>query len=137
MGTEEPGVTTPYASKNCGESNLAGELWPIRPRLDALGIRILSCISGDGRYHEVAQSHRAKAAMMVCSKSMINVARKMEDRYGIPFFEGSFYGIEDMSDTLRQLARLLVQRGAPADLLDRTEALIAVEEKRPWDRMLG
>jgi nitrogenase molybdenum-cofactor synthesis protein NifE len=33
-----------------------------------------------------------------------------------------------MSDTLRQLARLLVQRGAPAELLDRTEALIAVEE---------
>ena len=50
--------------------NLAGELWQIRPLLDALGIRILSCISGDGRYHEVAQSHRAKAAMMVCSKSL-------------------------------------------------------------------
>ena len=40
--------------------------------------------------------------MMVCSKAMINVARKMEERYGIPFFEGSFYGIGDMS---RQPAR--------------------------------
>ena len=36
---------------------------------------------------------------MVCSKAMINVARKMEERYGIPFFEGSFYGIGDMSDS--------------------------------------
>ncbi len=36
---------------------------------------------------------------MVCSKAMINVARKMEERYGIPFFEGSFYGIGDMSAT--------------------------------------
>ena len=27
--------------------------------------------------------------MMVCSKAMINVARKMEERYDIPFFEGS------------------------------------------------
>ena len=36
--------------------------------------------------------------MMVCSKAMINVARKMEERYGIPFFEGSFYGIGDISD---------------------------------------
>jgi len=135
IGTVEPELSTPYDINIIGEYNLAGELWQIRPLLDALGIRILSCISGDGRYHEVAQSHRAKAAMMVCSKSMINVARKMEDRYGIPFFEGSFYGIEDMSDTLRQLARLLVQRGAPADLLDRTEALIAVEEKRAWDRI--
>ncbi len=66
----------------------------MKPLLDELGIRILSCISGDGKYHEVACSHRAKAAMMVCSKAMINVARKMEERYGIPFFEGSFYGIE-------------------------------------------
>ena len=51
--------------------------------------------------------------MMVCSKAMINVARKMEERYGIPFFEGSFYGIQDSSDSLREIARLLVERGAP------------------------
>ena len=135
IGTVEPEVTTPYDINIIGEYNLAGELWQVKPLLDALGIRILSCISGDGRYNEVAQSHRARAAMMVCSKSMINVARKMEDRYGIPYFEGSFYGIEDMSDTLRQLARLLVDRGAPDDLLERTEALIAVEERRAWDRI--
>jgi len=58
--------------------------------------------------------------MMVCSKAMINIARKMEERYEIPFFEGSFYGISDMSESLRQIARLLVQRGAPDELLDRT-----------------
>ena len=82
-----------------GEYNLSGELWQVKPLLDELGIRILACISGDGRYREVACSHRARAAMMVCSKAMINVARKMEERYGIPFFEGSFYGIQDMSAT--------------------------------------
>jgi nitrogenase molybdenum-cofactor synthesis protein NifE len=43
--------------------------------------------------------------MMVCSKSMINIATRMQERYGIPYFEGSFYGIGDMSDTLRQIAR--------------------------------
>ena len=73
--------------------------------------------------------------MMVCSKAMINVARKMEERYGIPYFEGSFYGIGDMSDTLREIARLLVERGAPDDLIARTEAVIAREEKRAWERI--
>ena len=135
IGTVEPEFTTPYDINIIGEYNLSGELWQVKPLLDALGIRILSCISGDGRYKEVASSHRAKAAMMVCSKSMINVARKMEDRYGIPFFEGSFYGISDMSDTLRNLARLLVERGAGADLIERTEALIAAEEARAWSRI--
>jgi nitrogenase molybdenum-cofactor synthesis protein NifE len=132
IGTEEPEVTTPYDINIIGEYNLSGELWQVKPLLDELGIRILACISGDARYREVAQSHRARAAMMVCSKAMINVARKMEERYGIPFFEGSFYGIGDMSESLREIARLLIERGADAELMTRTEALIAREEARAW-----
>jgi len=135
VGTVEPEFTTPYDINIIGEYNLSGELWQIKPLLDALGVRILSCISGDGRYNEVAQSHRAKANMMVCSKSMINIATKMEQRWGIPYFEGSFYGIGDMSTTLREIARLLVERGADAELKDRTEALIALEEARAWERI--
>ncbi|MDE5458369.1 nitrogenase iron-molybdenum cofactor biosynthesis protein NifE [Bradyrhizobium sp. CSA112] len=132
IGTQEPNYTTPYDINLIGEYNLSGELWQVKPLLDELGIRILSCISGDGKYREVASSHRARAAMMVCSKAMINVARKMEERYGIPFFEGSFYGIQDSSDSLREIARLLVERGAPSELIERTEAVIAREEARAW-----
>lgn len=132
IGTEEPEYTTPYDINIIGEYNLSGELWQIKPLLDELGIRILACISGDAKYREVAQSHRARAAMMVCSKAMINVTRKMEERYGIPFFEGSFYGIGDMSESLREIARLLIERGADAELMARTEALIAREEARAW-----
>ncbi len=135
IGTAEPEYTTPYDINIIGEYNLAGELWQIKPLLDELGIRLLACISGDAKYKEVAYSHRARAAMMVCSKAMINIARKMEERYDIPFFEGSFYGISDMSDSLRQIATLLVQRGAPDELLGRTEVLIRREEARAWERM--
>ncbi|WP_028226423.1 nitrogenase iron-molybdenum cofactor biosynthesis protein NifE [Paraburkholderia ferrariae] len=135
IGTREPEYTTPYDINIIGEYNLSGELWQTKPLLDALGIRILSCISGDGRYNEIASSHRAKVNMMVCSKSMINIATKMQQRYGIPYFEGSFYGIGDMSDTLRQIARLLVQQGAPDDLIGRTERLIEAEEARAWARI--
>jgi nitrogenase molybdenum-cofactor synthesis protein NifE len=135
IGTEEPEETTLYDINIIGEYNLSGELWQVKPLLDELGIRILACISGDSKYHEVARSHRARAAMMVCSKAMINVARKMEERYGIPFFEGSFYGIGDMSDSLRKIAQLLVDRGAPADLLDRAEIVIEREEALAWQRI--
>jgi nitrogenase molybdenum-cofactor synthesis protein NifE len=135
IGTEEPEYTTPYDINIIGEYNLSGELWQVKPLLDELGIRILACISGDARYHEIACSHRARAAMMVCSKAMINVARKMEDRYSIPFFEGSFYGVSDMSESLREIARLLVERGAPEELKTRTEAVIQREEARAWSRL--
>jgi nitrogenase molybdenum-cofactor synthesis protein NifE len=135
IGTVEPARTTPTDINIIGEYNLSGELWQVKPLLDGLGVRVLSCISGDGRYNEVAAAHRARVNMMVCSKSMINIATRMKQRWGIPFFEGSFYGISDMSTSLREIARLLVERGGPLDLPARAEALIAVEEARAFSRI--
>ncbi len=109
-----------------GEYNIAGEFWHVLPLLDELGIRVLCTLSGDARYHEVQTMHRAEVTMMVCSKAMINVARKLEERYQIPWFEGSFYGITDTSQALRDFARLIND----PDLIERTEALIVREETK-------
>ncbi|WP_455204380.1 nitrogenase iron-molybdenum cofactor biosynthesis protein NifE [Kaarinaea lacus] len=123
-----------------GEYNIAGEFWHVLPLLDELGLRILCTLSGDARYREVQTMHRAEVNMMVCSKAMINVARKLQESYGTPWFEGSFYGITDTSQALRDFARVI---GDP-DLTERTEALIAREEARihealqPWrERLKG
>ena len=132
IGTREPDFTTDTDINIIGEYNVAGELWQVKPFLDELGIRVLACITGGSTYQDIAQSHRAKATMMVCSKAMINVARKMNERYGIPFFEGSFYGISDTSEAIRQISLLLAANGGPADLPARAEALIAREEARAW-----
>ena len=110
IGTEEPEERTPYDINILGDYNLSGELWQVIPLFKRLGIRLLASITGDARYREVAMAHRARAQMVVCSKALITLARKMEERYGIPYFEGSFYGISDTSDALRQMARLLVER---------------------------
>jgi nitrogenase molybdenum-cofactor synthesis protein NifE len=59
----------------------------------------------------------------------------MEERYGIPWFEGSFYGVTDTSQSLRTIAKLLVRRGAQEDLLARTATLIEREEARAWSRL--
>ena len=130
IGTREPAQTTPYDVNVIGEYNVAGELWQVKPLLDRLGIRILASVTGDARYNDVACAHRARVNMVVCSQALVSMARAMEERYGIPFFEGSFYGIGDTSRTLRTFAKLLVERGAPRDLIDRTDALVATEEIR-------
>ncbi|NYZ13231.1 nitrogenase iron-molybdenum cofactor biosynthesis protein NifE [Azospirillum sp. RWY-5-1] len=135
IGTEEPEVSTDTDVCIIGEYNLAGELWQIKPLFDEIGIRLLSCISGDARYHEVARAHRARLTMVVCSQALVNVGRKMEERWGIPYFEGSFYGVSDMSDTLRTMTRMLVERGAKKELIDRAEGVIAREESRVWRRL--
>ncbi len=122
-----------------GEYNIAGEFWHVLPLLDELGIRVLCTLSGDARFREVQTMHRAEVTMMVCSKAMINVARKLEGQYGTPWFEGSFYGITDTSQALRDFARLIDD----PDLTERTEALIAREEARihaalePWRERLS
>lgn len=116
------------------EYNIAGEFWHVAPLLDELGLRVLCTLSGDARFREVQTMHRAEVNMMVCSKAMLNVARKLEERYGTPWFEGSFYGISDTSQALRDFARHLDDPALTAC----TEALIAREEARvrallePW-----
>lgn len=135
IGTVEPREQTPYDINIVGDYNLSGELWQVKPLLDRLGIRILGSLAADARFKQVAMMHRAKVTMMVCSKALINVARKLEERYGIPYFEGSFYGISDTSDALRTMCRMLVEQGADAELMDRCEALIAGEEARIWDQL--
>lgn len=123
-----------------GEYNIAGEFWQVLPLFDALGLRVLCTLSGDVRFREIQTMHRAKANMVVCSKAMINVARKLEKNYKTPWFEGSFYGVRDTSEALRSFARILDD----VDLQQRTEALIAREEARinevlkPWrERLRG
>jgi nitrogenase molybdenum-cofactor synthesis protein NifE len=123
-----------------GEYNIAGELWNVAPLFDELGLRILCSLAGDARFREVQTMHRAEASMVVCSKAQINVARALERTYGVPFFEGSFYGLSDTSAAFRGFARLI---GDPA-LTARTEALIAREEAlaqaalAPWrERLAG
>ncbi|MEI7608626.1 MAG: nitrogenase component 1, partial [Rhodospirillaceae bacterium] len=93
IGTREPAISTPCDINVLGEYNVAGELWQIKPLFERLGVRILASITGDGRFAAVATAHRAKLNMMVCSQALISLARKMEERWGIPYFEGSFYGI--------------------------------------------
>jgi len=121
-----------------GEYNIAGELWHVLPLLDELSLRVLCTLSGDARYREVQTMHRSEANMMVCSKAMINVARKLQEAFGTPWFEGSFYGVRDVSQALRDFARLI----GDADLTDRTEKLIAREEAKidaalaPWREKL-
>ena len=135
IGTREPDVSTPTDINILGEYNLAGELWQVTPLFERLGIRIHTCVTGDARYADVASCHRSRVNMMVCSAALVNVARKMEERWGIPWFEGSFYGVTDTSDALRNVAGLLVRQGAPADLIERTEALIAGQEAKVLKRL--
>jgi len=130
IGTIEPTDAGPTDINILAEYNVNGELDQIRPLLARLGIRLRTSITGDARYADVAACHTARVNMVVCSQALVTLARKMKERWDIPYFEGSFYGISDTSEALRTLAAMLVARGAEARLVERAEALIAEEEAK-------
>ena len=130
---ERPGIKV-HDIALLAEYNICGEFWHVAPLFDELGLRVLGSLSGDARFREVQTMHRAEASMIVCSNALLNVARKMKETWGVPYFEGSFYGIADTSKALRDFSALLSDPGLTA----RTEALIAREEAKvnallePW-----
>lgn len=131
IGTAEPPVTTDYDINLIGEYNIAGDLWGIQPLFDKLGIRILSCISGDAKFDELRHAHRARLNVIICSKSLTNLARKMRMRFGIPYIEESFYGMADTAKALRDIAReldLAVNGPGRTVMQERVERLIPEEE---------
>jgi len=131
IGTAEPETLTDYDVNLIGEYNIAGDLWGMLPLFERLGIRILSCISGDAKFEDLRYAHRARLNVIICSKSLTNMARKMKKRFGIPYLEESFYGLTDTARALRDIAAALDEaRGVPGDttMRDRVERLVAEEE---------
>ena len=131
IGTGEPSATTPWDIGLIGEYNIGGELWNVLPLFELLGIRVLSRLTGDSRYRELTWAHRVRVNMVVCGRALLSLARGMEERYGIPWFEGSFYGRRDIGEALRNTAKLLGDRR----LLQRTETLVEAEEFRLEERL--
>ena len=131
IGTAEPAFTTDYDINLIGEYNIAGDLWGMLPLFDKLGIRVLSCISGDSKFEDLRYAHRAKLNVIICSKSLTNLAKKMQKNYGIPYVEESFYGMTDVAKALRDIARELddaVNGLEKRTMQDRVEKLIAESE---------
>jgi nitrogenase molybdenum-cofactor synthesis protein NifE len=100
------------------------------PLFDRLGIRILSCISGDAKFEEIRYAHRGKLNVIICSKSLTNLAKKMKTRWSIPYLEESFYGLDDTAKALRDIARELDAIHGNTVMSERVEALLAEEEPK-------
>jgi nitrogenase molybdenum-cofactor synthesis protein NifE len=133
IGTAEPPELGEYPINLIGEYNIAGDLWGMLPLFDRLGIQILSCFSGDAKFEDLRYAHRAKLNVIICSKSLTNLAKKMQKTYGMPYLEESFYGMTDTARALRDIARELdntVNGLEKRVMQDRVEQLLAEEEEK-------
>lgn len=106
-----------------GDFNLAGELWILLDYYKRMGIHVNATITGDGRVDDICNAHRASLNVVQCSGSMMHLAKMMKETYGVPFMRVSYFGIEDMSDALYEVANFFQSD----DLLQQARTIVKEE----------
>lgn len=112
-----------------GDFNLAGEMWILQDYLKTLGIDVVSKITGDSNYNELIRASSARFNIVQCAGSMGYLARKMEEKMGIPYIKISFVGVEDTKNSLLRIAGLFND----AEIMEKTKRFIEVEEGKVRD----
>jgi len=116
----------PFSINILGDFNLAGELWILTEYYKKMGIHINATITGDGRVNDIQNAHKASLNVVQCSGSMMYLAKQMKEKYGIPFMKVSYFGIEDMSDALYEVAKFFKNE----ELLTKAKEIVRAEFTR-------
>jgi nitrogenase molybdenum-cofactor synthesis protein NifE len=123
IGTDNIFEAPPFSINILGDFNLAGELWILSEYYKKIGINIISCLTGDARIAQIRHAHKASLNVVQCSGSMMSVAIHMKEKYNIPFIKVSYFGIEDMSEALYEVARFFKE----PQLLEHARLLVSAE----------
>jgi len=136
IGTAEPAERTPTDIAILGEYNIAGDLWLVEPLLAEAGIRVLSRLTGDATFEQVAWAHRARLSVLVCGRALVNVAAHLEVAHGVPYVEASFFGATETARAMRLIADSLEAADARnVGQRQRVEAVIAAHEATLAERL--
>jgi nitrogenase molybdenum-cofactor synthesis protein NifE len=106
-----------------GDFNLAGEIWIIRDYFKRMGIEVVANITGDGRVDDIRRAHGAALNVVQCSGSTMDLAKMMQEKYGTPHLRVSYFGVEDMAESLYDVARFFKDPG----MMARTRELVREE----------
>jgi len=113
-----------YSINILGDFNLAGEVWIIKEYYRKMGVEVVATITGDGKIDDIKKSHGALLNVVQCSGSMSYLAKMMKEKYGIPYIRVSYFGIEDMSAALYDVAKHFSDN---PEILSRTKELVKEE----------
>ena len=122
-----------YSINILGEFNLAGEAWIIKDYYEQMGIEVVATMTGDGRVDDIRRSHGASLNIVQCSGSMVRLAKLMEKKYGIPYLRVSYFGIEDMSKALYDVAKHFSDNPA---ILDAAKKVVSREVGELYPQLL-
>lgn len=112
-----------YKINLLGEYNIGGDEWEIARVLNKIGYNIVTTMTGNSTYEDIAKAHNADLNLIQCHRSINYIAEMIEIKYGLPWMKVNFIGIESMSTTLRNIAKYF----GDESLIKRTEEVIKEE----------
>ena len=125
VGTGDIEDLSPLSINILGDFNLAGEIWIIREYFQRMGIRVIANITGDGRVDDLRRAHGAALNVVQCSGSTMDLAHMMEEKFGIPSLRVSYFGVEDMAESLYAVAQFFEKQDP--QIMERTRQLVRDE----------
>jgi nitrogenase molybdenum-cofactor synthesis protein NifE len=105
VGTGDISNISKHTINILGDFNLAGEIWLIRDYFARMGVEVVANITGDGRVDDIKRAHGAALNVVQCSGATMTLARMMQEKYGTPVIRVSYFGIEDMAESLYAVAK--------------------------------
>ena len=125
IGTGDTTGISPLSLNIFGAFKLAGEIWIIRDYFKRMGVEVVANVTGDGRVADISRCHGAALNLVQCSGATLDLAKMMEEEYGIPYLRVSYLGIEDMADSLYQVADFFKDKDP--GIVERTQDLVREE----------
>ncbi len=123
VGTGSTEGISPHSLNILGDFNLAGEIWIIRDYFKRMGLEVVANITGDGRVGDLRRAHGAALNVVQCSGATMDLAKMMQERYGTPVIRVSYFGVEDMAESLYNVARFFKD----PEIMARTQELVREE----------
>ncbi|MFO8040217.1 MAG: nitrogenase iron-molybdenum cofactor biosynthesis protein NifE [Sodalinema sp.] len=133
VGTGDTSDISPHSINILGDFNLAGEIWIIRQYFEKMGVQVVANITGDGRVADISRSHGAALNVVQCSGATLDLAKMMQDTYGVPFERVSYFGVEDMAESLYKVARFFKD---DPEILKRAQLVVREELSILYPKLL-
>jgi nitrogenase molybdenum-cofactor synthesis protein NifE len=125
IGNGDVSDISPLSINIFGDFNLAGEIWIIREYFEKMGVQVVANVTGDGRVADIQRCHGAALNLVQCSGATLDLAKMMEEEFGIPYERVSYLGIEDMADSLYKVADFFKDKDP--GIIERTQKLVKEE----------
>jgi nitrogenase molybdenum-cofactor synthesis protein NifE len=133
VGTGDTSGISPLSVNILGDFNLAGELWIIRDYFARMGIETVANITGDGRVADIRRAHGAALNLVQCSGATMELAKMMQETYGVPVKRVSYFGVEDMAEALYEVAKFF--QAKDPEIMERTRKLVKEELSKLYPQL--